>query len=294
MGKIVPHLWFDKEAEEAVELYTSLFEDSQIISTQELKDTPSGDTVSIDFTLAGQELAAINGGPHFTFNPSISLMVLCDSKEELQIYWDRLIENGNELMPLQAYDFSEFYGWVEDKFGLSWQLIYSEGMTYEQKIVPSLMFSEAVTGKAKEAITYYTENFQNGKILDVYDYESGQAEHPKAKVAHANFELMGSALIAADNALEVDYTFNEAISLMVLCVTQAEIDYYWEKLSADFEAEECGWLKDKYGVSWQIVPERMNELLQTGSQTQIDAVTQKFLKMKKLNIAELEDAWHTA
>ena len=81
---------------------------------------------------------------------------------------------------------------------------------------------------------------------------------------------------------------------MVLCVTQAEIDYYWEKLSADPEAEQCGWLKDKFGVSWQIVPANMNELMSRGTQAQIDAVTQEFLKMKKLDKNHLERAWELA
>jgi predicted 3-demethylubiquinone-9 3-methyltransferase (glyoxalase superfamily) len=294
MGKIVPHLWFDQEVEEAVELYTSLFENSQIVNKRELKDTPSGDALTVEFTLGTQEFMAINAGPYFTFNPAISFMVICDTKEEVRELWDQLIKDGSELMPLDAYDFSEYYGWVEDKYGLSWQLIYGEDMDYEQKITPALLFSNEMVGKAEEAMSFYPELFQNGKILDVYEYKKGEAENPQAKIGHGNFKLMEMNLIAADNAYDVDYSFNEAISLMVYCVTQSEIDYYWEKLSADPEAEECGWLKDKYGVSWQIIPERMNELLNTGSRAQIDAVTQKFLKMKKLNISELETAWHTA
>ena len=116
----------------------------------------------------------------------------------------------------------------------------------------------------------------------------------KAKISYAEFELLGHQLSAADNSDLVDYEFNEAFSIMVSCVTQAEIDYYWEKLSAHPEAEQCGWLKDKFGFSWQIIPARMNDLITQGTQKQINAVTEAFLPMKKLEIERLERAWEIA
>lgn len=294
MEKIVPHFWFDTEAKEAVDFYMSLFEDSEMLVVQELEDTPSGEnTVAYEFNLAGHHFAALNGGPLFKINPSISMTVLGDTKEEIQTLWDQLIDGGKELMPLQKYDFSEFYGWVEDRYGLTWQLISSEGMEYEQKIIPSLLFSGEVTGKAREAITYYTDLFQGGKIHDVYEYEKDQANNAKAEIAHATFEIMDMEMIATDNGEEVDYEFNEAVSLMIMCVTQAEIDYYWEELSAVPEAEQCGWLKDKFGVSWQIVPANLSELLSTGTRKQINAVTEEFLQMKKINMEKLERIWES-
>lgn len=156
------------------------------------------------------------------------------------------------------------------------------------------MFSGHMTGKANEAIKYYTDLFKDGVIGDIHEYEEGQAVQEDAKISHANFSILDTEILASDNGTQTDYTFNEAISLMVLCVTQAEIDYYWEKLSADPEAEQCGWLKDKFGVSWQIVPANMNELMNRGTQAQIDAVTQEFLKMKKLDKNHLESAWEVA
>jgi predicted 3-demethylubiquinone-9 3-methyltransferase (glyoxalase superfamily) len=295
MERIIPYLWFDSVAGEAVRFYISLFDDSEITFEQRLEGTPSGDdAAAYEFKLAGQIFGAINGGPYFQLNPSISLMVLCDTKEEVQELWDKLIDGGKELMPLQAYDFSEFYGWLEDKYGVSWQIISAEGMDYDQKIVPQLMFSGAVTGKAKEAMEYYTEIFKDGKIENIYEYGEGEAHHPDAKIAHAEFTILGEALLAADNGEQVDYEFNEAFSLLVMCVTQAEIDYYWEKLSADPEAEQCGWLKDKYGVSWQIAPSNMNDLLSKGTQKQINAVVEAFLPMKKLDIEKLENVWEMA
>lgn len=291
MKKIVPHLWFNKEAMEAAEFYIDLFEGSEILSKQQLEDTPSGDVLSVSYELAGQPFMAINGGPHFTFNPSVSLTVLCDSKQEINQLWDAFIVGGRALMPLQKYPFSELYGWVEDKFGVSWQLISSEGQDYAQKIVPTLLFSGEVTGKAQEAMEFYTDIFQDGEMGDLFAYQEGDSNNPKAKIAHGTFKLMETEFVAMDNGEAVDYSFNEAFSILVNCVTQAEIDYYWENLSAVPEAEQCGWLKDKYGLSWQITPIQMNELLENGTRGQINRVTQTFLKMKKLDIAKLEQAW---
>ena len=295
MERIVPHLWFNDHAKEAVNFYRTLFDDSKMMLEQKLDGTPSGENAAYyEFTLAGQLFGALNGGPHFTFNPAISISVNCETIEETEVLWQKLIEGGRALMPLQEYTFSKLYGWVEDKYGLSWQVIYTEGFEYEQKITMQLMFSGDVTGKANEAIKYYTDLFKDGVIGDIHEYEEGQAVQEDAKISHANFSILDTEILASDNGTQTDYTFNEAISLMVLCVTQAEIDYYWEKLSADPEAEQCGWLKDKFGVSWQIVPANMNELMSRGTQAQIDAVTQEFLKMKKLDKNHLERAWELA
>lgn len=295
MERIVPHLWFNDNAKEAVNFYRTLFDDSKMMLEQKLDGTPSGENAAYyEFTLAGQLFGALNGGPHFTFNPAISISVNCETIEETEVLWQKLIEGGRALMPLEEYPFSKLYGWVEDKYGLSWQVIYTEGFEYEQKITMQLMFSGHMTGKANEAIKYYTDLFKDGVIGDFHEYEEGQVVQEDAKISHANFSILDTEILASDNGTQTDYTFNEAISLMVLCVTQAEIDYYWEKLSADPEAEQCGWLKDKFGVSWQIVPANMNELMSRGTQAQIDAVTQEFLKMKKLDKNHLERAWELA
>ena len=295
MERIVPHLWFNDNAKEAVNFYRTLFDDSKMMLEQKLDGTPSDENAAYyEFTLAGQLFGALNGGPHFTFNPAISISVNCETIEETEVLWQKLIEGGRALMPLQEYTYSKLYGWVEDKYGLSWQVIYTEGFEYEQKITMQLMFSGHMTGKANEAIKYYTDLFKDGVIGDIHEYEEGQAVQEDAKISHANFSILDTEILASDNGTQTDYTFNEAISLMVLCVTQAEIDYYWEKLSADPEAEQCGWLKDKFGVSWQIVPANMNELMSRGTQAQIDAVTQEFLKMKKLDKNHLERAWELA
>jgi predicted 3-demethylubiquinone-9 3-methyltransferase (glyoxalase superfamily) len=290
MQKIVPHLWFDKEAKEAAMFYTSLFDQSKLLSETVIGDTPSGDTEIINFELAGQQFAAISAGPYFKFNPSISLMVACNSLEEVNTKWKALSEGGTELMPLGEYPFSKWYGWIQDRYGLSWQLMLVDSGQAVQKITPNLLFSNDACGKAEEAVKYYVEVFENSEPGMISRYGNDEAQSSKAQVNYAAFKLCGVDFSAMDNAFDVDFTFNEAFSLIVNCNDQKEIDYYWDKLSAVPEAEQCGWVKDQFGVSWQIVPSNMDEILLSGTKEEIQRVTEAFLKMKKFDLKSLEQA----
>jgi predicted 3-demethylubiquinone-9 3-methyltransferase (glyoxalase superfamily) len=290
MQKIVPHLWFDKEAKEAAMFYTSLFDQSKLLSETVIGDTPSGDTEIINFELAGQQFAAISAGPYFKFNPSISLMVACNSLEEVNTKWKALSEGGTELMPLGEYPFSKWYGWIQDRYGLSWQLMLVDSGQAVQKITPNLLFSNDACGKAEEAVKYYVEVFENSEPGMISRYGNDEAQSSKAQVNYAAFKLCGVDFSAMDNAFDVDFTFNEAFSLIVNCNDQKEIDYYWDKLSAVPEAEQCGWVKDQFGVSWQIVPSNMDEILLSGTKDEIQRVTEAFLKMKKFDLKSLEQA----
>jgi predicted 3-demethylubiquinone-9 3-methyltransferase (glyoxalase superfamily) len=290
MQKIVPHLWFDKEAKEAAMFYTSLFDQSKLLSETVIGDTPSGDTEIINFELAGQQFAAISAGPYFKFNPSISLMVACNSLEEVNTKWKALSEGGTELMPLGEYPFSKWYGWIQDRYGLSWQLMLVDSGQAVQKITPNLLFSNDACGKAEEAVKYYVEVFENSEPGMISRYGNDEAQSSKAQVNYAAFKLCGVDFSAMDNAFDVDFTFNEAFSLIVNCNDQKEIDYYWDKLSAVPEAEQCGWVKDQFGVSWQIVPSNMDEILLSGTKEEIQRVTEAFLKMKKFDLKALEQA----
>lgn len=230
MEKIVPHLWYDKEAKEAALFYISLFQKSKLLSTTVLENTPSGNAEIVSFELEGQPFEAISAGPIFKFNPSISLIVACYSIDEVNAKWKALSEGGIELMPLGEYPFSKYYCWVQDKYGLSWQLMLVDDAQKIQKITPNFLFSRNVCG-------------------------------------------------------------NEAFSLIINCKNQEEIDYFWQRLSAVPEAEECGWVKDKFGVSWQIVPTIMSEMLSSGSREQINRLTEAFLKMKKFDLEILKKAY---
>lgn len=290
MQKIVSHLWYDKEAKEAALFYVSLFNQSKLLNVTVLENTPSGDAEIVSFELAGQPFMAISAGPYFRFNPSISLMVDCSSLEEVNNLWKALLEGGNELMSLGEYPFSKWYGWVQDRYGLSWQLMLTDNGQNVKKITPNLLFSNESCGKAEEAVKYYAGIFEDSEIGIISRYGEGEAASSKAKVNYIAFKLCGIDFSAMDNGFDVDYGFNEAFSLMVNCKDQKEIDYFWDRLSAVPEAEQCGWVKDKFGVSWQIVPENMDEIFNKGSKDDVRRVTEAFLKMKKFDLNALEKA----
>jgi predicted 3-demethylubiquinone-9 3-methyltransferase (glyoxalase superfamily) len=295
---IVPHLWFDKEAKEAADFYTSLFPNSKVTNITTLHDTPSGDCDVVSFELSGYKFMSISAGPWFKFNPSVSFIVNFDpsrdksARENIDALWEKLSAEGTTLMPLDAYPFSKRYGWVQDKYGLSWQLILSNPTGEERPfIVPSLMFVGEVCGKAEEAINFYLSVFKNSRQGNTARYPKGMEPDKEGTLMFSDFELLGQWFAAMDSAREHNFAFNEAISFMVYCDTQEEIDHYWEKLSHVPEAEQCGWLKDKYGLSWQIVPTAMDEMMSMGTSEQVACVTEAFLKMKKFDIAILREAY---
>ncbi|MCL6099594.1 MAG: VOC family protein [Bacteroidetes bacterium] len=296
--KIMPHLWFDKEAKEAAGFYCSIFPDSEITNINTLHDTPSGDCDIVSFELSGQPFMAISAGPLFKFNPSVSFILNFDpskgknARKNLDAIWEKLSHGGVALMPLDKYPFSERYGWIQDKYGLTWQLILSNPDGEERPfIVPSLMFVGAVCGKAEEASNFYLSVFENSKRGMTSRYPKGMEPDKEGTIMFTDFMINRQWFAAMDSARQHNFIFNEAISLIVPCDTQDEIDYFWEKLSAVPEAEQCGWLKDKYGLSWQVWPTAEGEMMKNGTREQIDRITQAFLPMKKLDIAKLKKAY---
>ncbi|WP_102029101.1 VOC family protein [Salirhabdus sp. Marseille-P4669] len=296
--KIVPHLWFNTEAKEAAQFYTSIFPDSTIDKMVTIRNTPSGDSDQVIFTLAGYSFMAINGGPHFKFNPSISFFVNFDpsrdekARENLDQLWEALSEGGTPLMPLQEYPFSKRYGWIQDKYGLTWQLILTNPDGEERPfIIPSILYVGDVCGKAEEATDFYLSVFQHSKRGELARYPAGMEPDKEGTVMFTDFMIENEWFSAMDSAHSHNFTFTEAISLLVRCEDQDEIDYFWEKLSADPKAEQCGWLKDKFGVSWQIWPEVMEEMMGNANGEQMERLTQAFLKMKKFDIEKLKEAY---
>lgn len=290
MQKIIPHLWFDKEAVEAARWYVSLFENSSIIGVTTIPDTPSGDVELVDFRLADFRFSAISAGPYFTFNPSVSLMIACGTSEEVDRLHAELSSGGTELMPLEEYPFSKRYAWVEDRYGLSWQIMLVENMEEHQRIRPALLFSKDVCGKAEDAINYYVAAFKEAEKGFINHYTVGEAMDNRAKINYGELSIYGTQFIIMDHGYGGDFTFNEAFSFMVFCENQEEIDYYWDKLSFVPEAEQCGWVKDQFGLSWQIIPANMNEVMMKGTKEEVKRVTEAFLQMKKFDLAALEKA----
>ncbi|MFJ5713064.1 VOC family protein [Neobacillus sp. NPDC093127] len=296
--KIVPHLWYDKEAKEAAEYYTFIFPDSKITDVTSIHDTPSGDSDIVTFELWGQKFMAISAGPYFKINPSISFVVNFDpsrekdAREKIDEVWNKMSEGGTVLMPLDQYPFSERYGWIQDKYGLSWQLILTKPEGEERPaIVPSFLFVGDKCGIAEEAISFYLSVFKNANQGLIVRYPKGMEPDKEGSIMFSDFSIENQWFAAMDSAHEHKFSFNEAISFIVYCDTQEEIDYYWEKLSAVPEAEQCGWLKDKFGISWQIVPSEMDAMMSKGTPEQLARVTKAFLKMKKFDLVELQKAY---
>jgi len=297
--KIVPHLWFDKEAKEAAAFYASVFPNSKVTGGTQMHDTPSGDVDTASFEIMGYKFMAISAGPLFKFNPSISMMVNFDpsqdkeARKRIDEIWEKLSEGGTALMPLDKYPFSERYGWIQDKYGFSWQLIYTDPQGEERPLmIPSLLFVTDTGDKAEEATDFYLSVFKNAKRGAISRYPAGMEPIKEGSIMFTDFKLEGQWFAAMDGSSAMhNFKFSEAISLMVYCDTQAEIDDYWEKLSAVPEAEQCGWLKDRYGLSWQIVPTKMDEMMSQGTPQQIARVTEAFLKMKRFDLAELKRAY---
>lgn len=277
--KIVPNLWFEGNAAEAVAYYIDAFPGSRITGTlnypasreEGLADFQlhlAGQVLTIEFELGGQTFVAINAGPEFKHNPAISFMVNFDplsdtqAREHLDALWDKLIDGGEALMPLQAYPYSPRYGWVRDRYGVTWQLILTSPQGEPRPfIIPSLMFGKDKVNRAEEAIRYYVSVFGGSRIGNLARYPEDTGPARAGSLMFGDFMIENQWFAAMDSGVEQDFSFSEAISFAVICKDQAEIDQYWAALSSVPEAEVCGWCKDRFGVSWQVSPDNISELL---------------------------------
>lgn len=287
MQKITPYLWFDHQAETAINFYVSLFHNSKINSIHRFEtDRPENDgqVLTMDFQLEGLQFMALNGGSVFTFSPAVSFFVFCESEEEINRLWEKLSEGGMEMIALDQYPFAERYGWVQDRFGVSWQLILSPNT---QKIVPCFLFVGEQHGKAESAIHFYTSIFKDSKITRLERYEA-EDEGVEGTIKHARFLLHNQEFIIMESSLDHQFGFTPAISFFVDCESQDEVDYFWEQLSQGGQIEQCAWLKDQFGVSWQIVPSVLGELMADPDPEKAQRVTQAMLQMTKI---EIEGLW---
>lgn len=284
--KIFPCLWYNGDAQQSADFYCKVFNGKITVNSP----------VVINIELFGQRLMLLNGGPQFEKNASISFMVLCDTAEEVEKYWQPLADGGIVLMELGEYPWSKKYGWVRDKFGVTWQVYL--GMQGEQKIIPTLMFIHENNGKAMEAMQLYTKIFPDSKIGNVLKYGEGvggETHEIPENVQHAQFDLSGYTFFCMDNSYDHKFDFNEAISIVVMTDDQAETDHLWTSLTENGGTESrCGWLKDKFGVSWQIVPKRLLELMNDSTRPEkAHKVVQTMLQMKKIVICDLENAYNS-
>jgi predicted 3-demethylubiquinone-9 3-methyltransferase (glyoxalase superfamily) len=296
MKEITPCLWFDKNAEEAVNFYVSTFNNSRIgnvnrygKSGANVSGQPEGSVMTVTFRLEGQPFLALNGGPEFKFSPAVSFFVSYKTEKEIDDLWKKLSDGATVLMELGKYPFAEKFGWLQDRFGISWQLMISDR---QQKIVPFLTFVGDQFGKAEEAINLYTSLFPNSGVERIERYAKG--EHDKeGAIKHGVFKINGQNFMAMESSRSHQFTFTLAISFIVNCETQAEVDHFWEKLSQGGEQQPCGWLQDKFGVSWQITPVVLPELLQDPDRNKAEKVMKAMLQMKKIDINKLKQAYES-
>lgn len=276
--KIYPCLWFDGNAKEAATFYCSIFNDATIIEDQGMV---------VRWKLADKIFMGLNGGPHFTINPSISFFVGCKDESELGHLWNNLSQNGNVLMPLDKYPWSEKYGWCQDQYGVNWQLILGEAGDGSETIVPSIMFTQHNSGKAQEAIDYYTSVFSHSEMVAISKYEEGEGD-VAGNIKYASLKLNNQPFIMMESSGLHQFVFNEALSFVIPCDTQEEIDYFWNEFTKHGSESMCGWCKDQYGVSWQIVPSNISDIMM--DENKGHRAMQALMKMKKIIITDLENA----
>jgi predicted 3-demethylubiquinone-9 3-methyltransferase (glyoxalase superfamily) len=277
--KITPCLWFNNQANEAATLYCSVFENAKIVAQSPFV---------VEINISGQNIILLDGGPKYKPNASISFYYICETAEELDRAWNAFTKDGNVLMPLDKYPWGEKYGWISDKYGISWQLALGNISDVGQKITPCMLFTGKQYGRAEEAITFYSSIFKNTTIDGILRYGANELPDTEGKVKHAQINLGGNKLMLMESAAPHDFTFSEGVSLTIHCETQEEIDHYWGKLTESGEESMCGWLKDKFGVSWQIIPTILSKIMSDPAKA--GKAAQAFMTMRKLNIEQIVQA----
>ncbi|WP_421000330.1 VOC family protein [Carnobacterium maltaromaticum] len=288
-NKFAPCLWVDNQVEEMTELYTKVFENGKPLKTLYfLEDAHGkiGDILTQSVQLANQEFILLNGGPEFKATPSISYMVTCTSETQLQVLWQELSEGGKLLMNLAIYPGVGQFGWLEDRFGISWQFSLDQSSS-SQKITPCFMFSGEQYGNASRAVAEWIEVFQSGEILEHYFNEDSTTKLAK-------FTLHQQEFMAMDSAVDHDFTFSLANSFYVYCENQKEIDRLWTAITSKGTEMPCGWMGDRFGVAWQTVTRDMDTMLDRKNLTKALAVTQAVYGMMKIDSEELRRIYNEA
>jgi predicted 3-demethylubiquinone-9 3-methyltransferase (glyoxalase superfamily) len=269
-------LWFDGKAKEAALYYKEIFGDVEIISENPM---------AVVYQIFGRRFMNLNGGPGFNINPSISFFLSMENEAQTQSLWEKLTVDGKILMPLNKYPWSDKYGWCADKYGVNWQLML--GHKSKSKLMPNMLFTGQQNGKANEAIHFYTNLFKGATVINIDTYKKGEPD-TEGNIKYAQFELNELSFGAMDSSAPHQFSFNEAVSFIITVDTQEEIDYYWNYLIQNGAPGKCGWLKDKFGISWQVVPTCLGKFMTNPATAPKAAYA--FLQMSKFIIADLEKA----
>lgn len=293
--KIVPCIWSNAEADEAAAFYLSAFPNAEELRRShyptsglaDFQQSMAGDVLTIDVAIGEFRLTLLNAGSEFRPNPMLSFILnfdpsqLPDAQGQLDALWARLLDGGEVLMPLDEYPFSKHYGWVQDRFGVSWQLMLTNPDGEPRPfVIPSFMFANANVNRGTEALDFYPAVFPDSRTGMVAPWPADQDQVKAGSIMFGEFAVGDQWFAVMDSPSGHEFDFNEGISLQVECTDQDEIDAFWQALSRVPEAEVCGWCKDQFGVSWQVVPENIEELLAGSGFSAM-------MSMKKIVIADL-------
>lgn len=297
MQRIVPNIWCQRNAVEVGDFYAQVLPNasstvSSSYPTEGLLDFQvpfAGLPLVVDVNVDGYQLRLINAGEEFWPTPAISFILNMDplkfdggeaeARERINSMWAAFSDGGTVRMELGEYPYSKLYGWIEDRYGVNWQLMLTdpEGPP-APLVVPSLLFTGA-EAKAQAAMDFYTDLIPGSSVDAAVPYPEGD-DSPEG-VMFAQFTLAEQCFSTMDGGTDHKFTFSPGISLEISCPDQAEIDRLWDALSSVPEAEACGWVQDRYGVSWQIVPANMDALMKH------PGAYERMIQMKKLIIADL-------
>lgn len=276
--KITPCIWFNGGAGDAGKLYCAAFKSARITS-----QSPFVTGIEV----AGQSFTLLDGGPQYKPNASISFYVGCESKDEFDQAWKALTASGRVVAAPSQTSWSERYGYVIDAYDVSWQLGVQRAGDVQQKITPYLMFTGNEYGHAEEAMNLYATVFNASMPEGIIRYGDQDAPDTPGYVRHAELEFKNRRFMFADIASDV-VPFTEGVSLTIHCENQEEVDYYWYKLVEGGKESRCGWLKDRFGVSWQIVPTILTKLMSDPAKA--GKAAKAFMTMRKLDIEQIVQA----
>jgi predicted 3-demethylubiquinone-9 3-methyltransferase (glyoxalase superfamily) len=293
---IVPCLWLDDQAETAERFYLGVFPNGRHVALSRYPQSgdnpagkPPGSVLTVELEIAGQRFTALNGGPVFSINPSVSFFVETDEVGDTERLFGALADGGEALMPLGAYPWSERYGWTKDRFGVSWQVMTRRQPAGSIGIAPCLMFAGPQSGRAAEALATYASLLPGGRVELIERY--APHEGPEGAVKHGRCLVAGQSLIAMDSHIDHGITFDEGVSLQLFCDDQAEIDHYWAALSEGGAPGPCGWLKDRFGLSWQIVHRGILAWMASPDADARDRAFHAMMRMQKPDVAALQAAF---
>ena len=239
--------WFNDKASDAFTIYSEALPGAEVtLDNGFLLELTMGDSV----------LAGMNGGPTYRPNKTISVFVELPTPTAVEQAYELLTDGGGEVyMELAENAWSPAYAWIADRWGVNWQLMCIDNCT--PTLSPALLFTGKQAGRAAEAMRFWGKIFAPSEVLTIAHYPP-DAEPDAGNIMHAQQRIGDGKFVFCDSSAKHDAAFTPGASLVVSCDTQAEIDRYWKTLSANGGQQgRCGWLTDRFGVSWQIIPREL-------------------------------------